>query len=117
VALSTCEAEYVATSWSVRHAIWFKNLLSKLEIIQGEKGLIRVDNRSAIELAKNPVNHERSRHIDVRFHFIREKVKKGSIELEHVGSKEQIADIFTKLLPITSFQELRKLLGMKEGKV
>ena len=107
----------MATSWSVRHAIWFKNLLSKLEIIQGEKGLIRVDNRSAIELAKNPVNHERSRHIDVRFHFIREKVKKGSIELEHVGSKEQIADIFTKLLPITSFQELRKLLGMKEGKV
>ncbi|BAU02899.1 hypothetical protein VIGAN_11249500 [Vigna angularis var. angularis] len=115
VTLSTCEAEYVAASWSVRHAIWLRNLLQSLEIMQEEKVLIRVDNRSAIELAKNPVNHERSKHIDVRFHFIREKLKEGSVELEHVESKKQIADIFTKPLPTRSFQDLRKLIGMTEG--
>ena len=116
VALSTCEAEYVVASWSVRHVVWLRNLLSKLEIMQGEKVLIRVDNKSAIELDKNPVNHERSKHIDVHFHFIKEKVKERSVELEHVGSKEQIADIFTKPLPTTSFQEFRKLLEMREKK-
>jgi len=72
VTLSTCEAEYVATSWCVCHAVWLKNLLSKLEMKQEEGTVIRVDNKSAIELAKNPVNHERSKHIDVRYHFIRE---------------------------------------------
>ena len=79
--------------------------------------LIRVDNRSTIKLTKNLINHERSKHIEVRFHFIREKEKEGSVELEHVGSKEQIADIFTKPLPTTSFQEFRKLFGMREGKI
>nr|KYP67696.1 Copia protein [Cajanus cajan] len=103
VALSTCEAKYVAASWSVQHAVWLGTLLSKLEIMKAKKILIRVDNRSAIELAKNPINHERSKHIDVRFHFIKEKVKEGSVELEHVGSKEQVADIFTKPLPATTF--------------
>lgn len=88
--------------------------IEKSEIMKAEKVLIRVDNKSAIELAKNPINHERSKHIDIRFHFIREKVKEGSVELEHIGSKEQVADIFTKPLPATTFQELRKLLGMKE---
>ncbi|XP_061360579.1 secreted RxLR effector protein 161-like [Gastrolobium bilobum] len=66
VTLSTCEAEYVAASWCVCHAIWLSNLLSKLEQEQVGPTEIRVDNRSAIELAKNPVNHERSKHIDVR---------------------------------------------------
>jgi len=70
VTLSTCEAEYVAASRSVCHAVWLRNLLSKLELKQ-EKGIvIRVDKKLVIELAKNPINHERSKHIDVRFHFI-----------------------------------------------
>ena len=70
VTLSTCETEYVAASWSVYHAVWLRNLISKLELKQEKGTVIRVDNKSAIELAKNPVNHERSKHIDVRFHFI-----------------------------------------------
>jgi len=60
----------VAASWYVCHAIWLRNLLSKMELKQPDATVIQVDNRSAMELAKNPVNHERSKHIDVRFHFI-----------------------------------------------
>ncbi|KOM55883.1 hypothetical protein LR48_Vigan10g177500 [Vigna angularis] len=111
------EMGYVAASWSVRHAIWLRNLLKSLEMMQEERVVIRVDNRSAIELAKNPVYHERSKHIDVRFHFIREKIKEGSVELEHVGTKQQIADIFTKPLPAVIFHEYRKLIGMKDKSI
>ena len=55
-------------------------------VIRNEGTVIRIDNKSAIELAKNPVNHRRSKHIDVRFHFIREQVKEGKVELKHVES-------------------------------
>ena len=77
---------------------------------------IRVDNKSAIELAKNPVHHERSKHIDVRFHSIREHVKNGEVEMTHVASRDQVADIFTKPLPGELFEKFKKLLGMREGR-
>ena len=116
VALSTCEAEYVAASWCVCHAIWLRNLLSKMELKQPGATVIQVDNRSTMELAKNPVNHERSKHIDVRFHFIREHVKKGSVELVHVASQDQVADIFTKPLPKVLFEKYKKMIGMMDGR-
>jgi len=62
------------------------------------------------------VNHERSKHIDVRFHFIRDQVKKGKVELVHVASQEQAADIFTKPLPTVLFEKGKMMLGMKDGK-
>ncbi|XP_050895534.1 secreted RxLR effector protein 161-like [Lathyrus oleraceus] len=111
VTLSTCEAEYVAASWCVCHAIWLRRLMSKMELEQKDATIIQVDNMSAIELAKNPVNHERSKHIDVRFH-IREHVKEGNVELKHVASKDQAADIFTKPLSKEIFDKGKKLIGM-----
>jgi len=78
--------------------------------------VIRVDNKLAIELAKNPVNHERSKHIDVRFHFIREQVKEGNVELEHVESRAQATDMFTKPLPSSLFENNKMILGMKDKK-
>ena len=80
-------------------AIWLRNLLSKIELKQLGATVIQFDNKSAIEVAKNPMNHERSKHIDVRFHFIRDHVKKGSVALLHVASQDQIVDIFIKPLP------------------
>jgi len=71
VTLSTCEAEYVVASLNVCHAIWLRNLLSKLEMKQKGGTTFQVDNKSAIELAKNLINHGRSKHIDVKFHSIR----------------------------------------------
>ena len=70
VTLPTCEAEYVVASWCVCHTIRLRNLLSKMELKQRGATVIQVDNKSAIELTKNPVNHKRSKHINVRFHFI-----------------------------------------------
>ncbi|XP_061364382.1 secreted RxLR effector protein 161-like [Gastrolobium bilobum] len=96
VTLSTCEAEYVAASWCICHAMWLRNLLSKLEQEQVGPTEIRVDHKSAIELAKNPINHERSKHIDVRFHFIRDQVKEGKVERTHITSRDQVGDILSR---------------------
>ncbi|XP_058784688.1 secreted RxLR effector protein 161-like [Vicia villosa] len=116
VTLSTCEAEYVASSWCVCHAIWLRRLLSKLEQRQENATTVQVDNKSAIELVKNPVNNERSKHIDVRYHFIREHVKNGSVKLMHVASKDQAADILTKSLSKELFGRGKKMLGMMDRK-
>ena len=116
VTLLTCEAEYVAASWCVCHAIWLRNLLSKMELKQRGATVIQVDSKSAIELENNPVNHERSKHIDVRFHFIRDHVKEGSVELLHVASQDQVADIFTKPLSKVLFDKYKKMIGMIDGR-
>jgi len=75
-----------------------------------------MDSKSAIELAKNPVHHERSKHIDTRFHFIREHMKEKDVDLVHVRSEDQVADIFTKALPIRLYVKLRNHLGMVDGR-
>ena len=72
------------------------------------------DNNSIIKLSKNLVMHGRSKHIDVRFHFLRDLTKDGVVELKHCGTQEQIADIMTKPLKLDAFLKLRKLLGMCE---
>ena len=74
VALSTHEAEYVAASSSVCEAIWLKNLLKEFDHPQKESIIIYVDNKSAIELSKNPIQHGRSKHIDMKYHFLRDYV-------------------------------------------
>ncbi|OIT38695.1 retrovirus-related pol polyprotein from transposon tnt 1-94 [Nicotiana attenuata] len=112
VTLSTCEAEYVAACSCVCHAIWLRSLLEELHQPQKDATKIFVDNKSAIELAKNPVFHERSKHIDTRYHFIRDCISNKVVELEHVKSQDQIADIFTKPLKIEVFQKLRMALGV-----
>ena len=116
VSLSTCEAEYVSASYCVCHAIWLRRLLGELKIPQQRSTEIRIDNKSAIELAKNPVHHERSKHIDVRFHFIREHVKEKNVHLRHVVSHDQIADVLTKPLSRTLFDTYKRLMGMKDRK-
>jgi hypothetical protein len=112
VALSTCEVEYVAASSTVCEAIWLMNLLKELEHPQEEPIVIYVDNQSAIKLAKNPVQHGRSKHIDTRYHFLREHVKQKTIELQYCHTTEQVADIFTKPLLGATFMRVRDMLGM-----
>ena len=86
------------------------------ELGYSKKGCITVmcDNSSTIKLSKNPVMHGRSKHIDVRFHFLRNLTKDGALELVYCGSQDQVADIMTKPLKIEVFQKLQKMLGVFE---
>jgi hypothetical protein len=113
VTLSSCEAEYVAANSAVCHAIWLRNVLKHLGFPQEVPTEIYVDNRSAIALAKNPTHHERSKHIDTRYHFIREHVKAKEVELVSCRTHDQAADIFTKPLKHEAFIRMKTMLGMK----
>lgn len=75
--------------------------------------VLYIDNKSAIDLAKNPVFHGRSKHIDIRYYFIREYVEWGEIVIKHVKTDEQRADVLTKALSTIKFEKIRALLGMK----
>ena len=100
------EAEYVAAIACTYHAIWLRNLLKELSMSQIDPTEIWVDNKSVIALAKNPVFHDRSKHIDTRYHFIRECVAKNEVQLKFVKSRDQIANIFTKPLKTEDFVRL-----------
>lgn len=76
--------------------------------------VLLVDNASAIKLVKNPIFHRRSKHIEVRFHFVRECYQKKLLNIEHVPSNDQVADILTKPIPRVQYERLRKLLGVFE---
>ena len=102
VALSTCEAEYVSVSHAVQEAKFLRQLKSDLTGIEPRKILLQTDNKSAIELAKNPINHQRSKHIDIKHHFIRDEIKSETICLDYVPTDDNLADVFTK--PMSKFK-------------
>nr|GEY53483.1 ribonuclease H-like domain, reverse transcriptase, RNA-dependent DNA polymerase [Tanacetum cinerariifolium] len=95
-------------------ASWLKRLLRKLAHSEEEKVTIRVDNKSAIALMKNPVFHGRSKHIDTKYHFIRECVEREDIQVEFVSGEYQKADTLTKPLPKIKFLTMRQLIGLIE---
>lgn len=113
VTLSTTEAEYVAASAAARESIWLRKLLSDIGCPCEKETTLFVDNQSAIQLVKNPVYHKRTKHIDIRYHFIREKTENGDIAVEYVPSEEQRADIFTKALPRERFGKLCEALNLQ----
>jgi hypothetical protein len=112
VAQSSCEAEYVAAAAAASQGVWLARLLEELLGERSAKFRVRIDNQSAISLRKNLVFHERSRHIDVRYHFVRNCVEDGKLEVDHVRTNEQHADILTKPLARFRFQELKEKIGM-----
>ncbi|KAL2325574.1 hypothetical protein Fmac_024632 [Flemingia macrophylla] len=111
VALSTAEAEYIAAGSFCAQSIWLKQQLQdfglKLHNIP-----LKCDNTSAIKITKNPIMHSRTKHIEVRHHFIRDHVEKGDCDIEFVNSEDQLADIFTKPLAKERFFNLRTKLGI-----
>eukprot|EP00253_Pinus_taeda_P035760 PITA_35760 len=112
VALSTAEAEYVAATTAVCQAVWMRRMLKSLGQEQAKTTVFFCDDGSTIALSKNSVFHKRTKHIDTRFHFIKELVNNGEIVLEHCRTQEQVADILTKPLDQKNFEFLRKCLGM-----
>ena len=91
VSLSTTEAEFIAAASCACQAIWLRRVLEKLGQKQEEAVTVFCDSSSAIKLSKNPVMHGRIKHIDVRFHFLRELTKDDSVELVHCSSEDQLA--------------------------
>ncbi|CAJ2656651.1 unnamed protein product [Trifolium pratense] len=112
VTLSTTEAEFIAAASCVCQGIWLRRILEEVKHTQQGPLMLFCDNSSTIKLSKNPVLHGRSKHIDVRFHFLRDLTKEEVVKLCYCRSDEQIADIFTKPLKVDSFMKLRALLGM-----
>lgn len=112
VTLSTTEAEFVAAATSACQAIWLKRILKELGHDEEECTNIMCDNTSTIKLSKNPVLHGRSKHIRVRYHFLRDLADEGIITLIHCGSTDQVADIMTKPLKTDAFVKLRTMMGM-----
>ncbi|GAB2273823.1 hypothetical protein Dimus_039054 [Dionaea muscipula] len=112
VTLSSTEAEYVAVASCVQHGLWLRQLLKELYMEQAMSTVVNVDNQSAIAVAKNPVYHDRSKHIDVRFHFLREAITKGDVELAYVKTQFQLADLLTKPLGYQCFVKMRNMLGL-----
>lgn len=112
VALSSCEAEYIAAAQGACQAVWLEALLEEIQMKSEGPISLMVDNKSAISLAKNPVAHGCSKHIETKFHFLRDQVSKGKIELHHCRTEDQLADPLSKPLKIDRFQKLRELMGV-----
>ncbi|GKB12728.1 retrovirus-related pol polyprotein from transposon TNT 1-94, partial [Tanacetum coccineum] len=111
IAMSSVEAEYVATAGCCANILWMKSQLTDYDIIY-EKVPIFYDNTSVIAISNNPVLHSRTKHIDIRYHFIRDHILKGDIELHFIPTQYQLADIFTKPLDEPTFKRLIDELGM-----
>ena len=111
VALSTTEAEYIALSEAVKEAIWLKGLVTELGLKQGSVN-ISCDSSSAIQLSKNPKYHERTKHVDIRLHFIRDEIAQEVVNVVKIASECNPADMLTKTLPSVKFKTALNLIGM-----
>jgi len=112
VALSTCEAEYIAACSAACQALWLTTLLKELKMFNDDTVELLVDSKSTIDLAKNPVSHGRSKHIDTKYHFLRDQVNRGSIKLKHCRTELQLDDVMTKALKYERFNEMRTSLNV-----
>ena len=115
VALSSCEAEYIAATSTTCQAVWMIRLIRELTSDDESKVKLLVDNQSAITLSKNTGHHNRTKHIDTRYHFICECVEDKRIEIVFIQTEDQLADIFTKALGRQKFQELRNRIGIRSN--
>nr|KYP46558.1 Copia protein [Cajanus cajan] len=112
IALSTCEVEYVAAGQCLTQLLWIKHQLQDYDIYESSITVL-CDNTATINISKNPVLRSRTKHIEIKHHFIRDHVQKGTFELIYVKTAEQLADIFTKPLQEDRYVWLRDRLGME----
>lgn len=116
VALSSTKVEYVAATMAAHECIWLKILIGEMLHKVDYAVQLRCDNESAIKLASNPIFHGRTKHIEVRHHYIREKVLDQEVVLKGISTNEQVADIFTKALVKPKFEYFRAALGVIDRK-
>jgi hypothetical protein len=113
VALSSCEAEYMALKEAIKEYLYLISVIKQLNIANKEKFHLFTDSLSAIELANNPEHHAKTKHIDIQYHFVREHITNNTIQLSHINTKEQLADILTKVLSGPIFTNLVKQMNLQ----
>ncbi|GJY41452.1 retrovirus-related pol polyprotein from transposon TNT 1-94 [Tanacetum coccineum] len=112
IAMSTAEAEYVSVFACCAQVIWIRTQVLDYGF-RYNKILMYCDSKSAIAISCNPIQHSRTKHINIRYHFIKEHVEKGTIEIYFVGTEYQLADLFTKVIPKERFEYLVHMIGMR----
>jgi hypothetical protein len=112
IALSTTEAEYIAACSAICEAIWLQKLLIGPFNLEMEDTLILCDNQSCITMIENPVFHDKTKHIEIQYHYIRDMVQKGAVKLQYVGTNEQVANVLTKPLSRVKFEYFQDKLGV-----
>ncbi|MCO5593259.1 hypothetical protein L7F22_047266 [Adiantum nelumboides] len=114
VALLSTEAEYKGGAVAACEVAWLEMLLQDLDIQVQDPVVIYCDNLSSIQLAQNPMFHARTKHIEVHYHFIRERVLDGDINLAYIGTEDKAADLFTKALGAEKLRRFRGMLGLRD---
>ena len=112
ISLSSTEAEYVALSIAAQECVWLRRFLKECGYEPKGSTVIYEDNQGTIALVRNPVNHRRSKHIDIRYHYTREQVGSGSIVLEYCNTNNMAADMLTKSVSRVKHNAFRKQVGV-----
>jgi hypothetical protein len=115
IAQSTAEAQYIAISDASKEAVWLRKLVSRLFGDKLETTIIHYDNQSCIKLTENLVFHDKSKHIDMKYHYIWDLVQRKTVKLQYIAMSEQVANILTKPLSLKQFVQLRGKLGVVEN--
>jgi hypothetical protein len=115
VALSTTEAEYIALSVVACEVAWLCKLLTDLFDHEMDSTIIHCDNQSCVKLSENPVFHNKSKYTEIKYHYIIDMVQRKAVHVQYLPTHEQIADIFTKPLAWTKFEDFRERLGLVEN--
>ena len=111
---SSSEAEYRAMAAAAAEVTWVVRLLFELSVNDLKPITLHYDNQSSLYIARNPVFHDRTKHIEVECHFTRDKVLEGLLQLSYLSTRHQLADILTKILPSSKFNEIIGKLGMSK---
>ena len=114
IAQSSTESEYVALCSAAQEAVWLRRLLSGIGFHQDAPTLLYEDNQSAILLSKNPKDHSRTKHIDVKFHYVRKAIEDKVINVQYCPTAEMLADTLTKGLARPKFEQFRQAMDVQD---
>jgi hypothetical protein len=115
ISLSTAEAEYIAACSTSCESIWIWKLLTGLFNLEKESTIILCDNQSCIKMTKNPMFHDKSKHMEIRYHYIHDMVQRGVVKLQYIGTDEQVAYVLTKPLSHVKFEYFRYKISIVQN--
>ncbi|XP_062102836.1 secreted RxLR effector protein 161-like [Humulus lupulus] len=114
IALSTTKSEYIAITEAIKEAIWIRGLMEELRLLLNTP-TVYSDSQIGIHLCKNPVFHDRTKHVEIKYHFIRDKVTQGTVQINKVPTDDNPADMGTKIVSLSKFIHCMNLLGIDKG--